>query len=197
MSLIKPLNFSIRQGDADTDARTLQQLETVHRSALMAVLRGKNLDVQGHFYDPLGVATYYGFGADGTYYEAGVAQRTWLEQECIDDFADMVTDTTMWAAASGNTDLGEGGINYATHTPFGRRLYVEYAGPGAEVYDRKGLMVLTALGSFTRVKQPWSAGSSYQKFQPAAPHRTACLMPIHPMIAASATSMAMANMISC
>ena len=86
MTLLSQLSFKFKKGDLDSDTRPLQLLDTIHRAALMPVLRGKPAAGQSHFKDPAGKAGYYGFGADGQYYEGGVQQRTWSPQQSIDDF---------------------------------------------------------------------------------------------------------------
>jgi len=146
MSLIKPLDIQYAQGTLDTAGRPLQILEEAHRVALMPVATGRTPGVTPQFNDPTGIASYYGFGKDGLYYEAGVAGRTWKPQESIDDFADKVTDPLRWTTASGNPDLTEGAINYWSDPPFGRRLFLEATSAAAFVADRKGLMVHTPAG---------------------------------------------------
>jgi len=141
MSLVKPLAFNINQGDLDTNGLLLQALETVHRSSLMPVARGHVPSGQSHFKDPLGVASFTGFGADGWFYTGGVQGRIFHPQELIDDFSDLVIDTERWEVAASGVDFQEGGINPAD-TPFGKRLFAGYTGgPGIEEYDRKGKMV--------------------------------------------------------
>ena len=143
MSLIKPLDIKIIPGDLDTAGRPFQVLPEAHRTCLMSVEDGRVVGVDPHFHAPLGVASYYGFGQDGLYYEAGVAGRTWRERESIDDFTDRVTDPVRWGPAAGNPDLIEGGSDFNGAPPFGLRLHAPYGGPGAEVYDRRGAMIFT------------------------------------------------------
>jgi len=141
MSQIKPLIALIKNGDLDTTARPLMVRETIHRTSLMPVLRGREPEGQSDFKDPTGVLGYYGFGADGYYYENGVQGRAWKPEESIDDFTDVVTDTERWTGI-GN-DFSEGAIDRIASAPFGKRLFCEYVGPGVEVYDRKGTMVFS------------------------------------------------------
>lgn len=140
MSILNSLTYQFQEGSLDTTGRLLQEKDIAHRGAIMANARGKPSAGQSHFKSPSGEASYYGFGADGWFYEAGVKQRTWRAGESIDDFADLVTDTQRWTFIG--TDFSEGGIDPAD-TPFGKRLYATYVGPGAETYDRKGLMAFS------------------------------------------------------
>lgn len=139
MGILKPLSFKFSSGDVDSSGRSLQVLDTVHRSTLMNISRGKVPAGQAHFKDPSGIGSYYGFGADGYYYTSGIQGRIWTQRQCIDDFTDRVTDVERWQGIG--SDFEEGGLEGVGSTPFGYRLYAEYAGPAAEIYDRKGKMV--------------------------------------------------------
>jgi hypothetical protein len=142
MSLIKPLSSITRSADVDSDGNSLQSKEFIHRVATMSNDRGRVPEGTSDFKDPDGVTGYYGFGADGYHYEDGVQGKIWKERECIDDFTDLITDTERWEAIG--SDLSEGGIDYVTDAPFGKRLHALYVGPsGVEFYDRKGAMVFT------------------------------------------------------
>lgn len=150
MSLIKPLDLRTIKNQTDSAGKPLQVLDEVHRVALMNVGESKTPGVDSQFFDPTGIGAYYGFGRDGYYYEAGVQGRTWIEKQCIDDFTDRVTDSERWDTVGASTDFEEGGVEYLSDTPFGKRAYVEYTGPGTEVYDRKGRMVFTHPASGTK-----------------------------------------------
>ena len=128
MAVLKPLTFKFKQGDTDTAGRSLQVLDTVHRSTLINIVRGKPLAGRSDFKDPTGIFLYNGFGADGVYYTAGTPGRTWTQRQCIDDFTDKVTDADRWDAIV--NDFIEGGLENFGATPFGDRLYAEY-GEGA------------------------------------------------------------------
>jgi len=119
-NIVSPLSFLIREGDLDGDGRTMQLLETVHRTSLMPVGRGKSPETVSHFKDPTGVVGYTGFGADGWHYENGVKGRTWRAQEVIDDFCDLVSDVERWDTVGASLDFMEGGIDPAD-MPFGLR----------------------------------------------------------------------------
>lgn len=149
MGILKPLSFNIMSGDLDPSGRSLQVLDTVHRSTLMNIERGKILAGEASFRNPAGIAGYNGFGADGRYYTNGVLGRTWTSRQSIDDFTDCVTDALRWIGI-GN-DFSEGGLGDVTSTPFGLRLYTSYTGPLAESFDRKGLMVRTTGSSVLAV----------------------------------------------
>lgn len=149
MSSIRPVTYKFKQGDTDSNGRTVQRLNTIHRAVLMGMTRPKSPAATSHFSNPAGVATYYGFGADGQYYEAGVQGRTWRNREALDDFTDKLTDTVRWVGIG--TDLSEGGIDLVNDAPFGKRLFAQYANSGGvEVFDRKGLMVFSHPASGTR-----------------------------------------------
>lgn len=149
MSVLGDLAFKFKQGDLDGGGNLLQALDTVHRAALMTLARGKHPAGQAAFKDPTGIVSYTGFGADGWFYTAGAQGRAWEPGEVIDDFTDLVTDPARWNPIG--TDLTEGGLNQTLGAPFGRRLGAQYVGPGAEVYDREGKMVLipAALGTLS------------------------------------------------
>ena len=140
MSISNPLSFKFKQNDLDSNGLKLQKLDTVHRVSVLPVADGTP-GIPSHFGAPAGIANYYGFGADGNYYTNGVLGRSWKTKEALDDFADNVTDPVRWTTVGAVPDFSEGGINQMVDLPFGKRLYIEYAGPGAETYDRKGLMV--------------------------------------------------------
>lgn len=141
MGVLQRFTFKYNQGDLDGNSRELQRLDTVHRTAIMSLLRGKNPAGQAQFKDPIGIASYNGFGADGWYYTGGVSGRVWKPREVIDDFTDLVTDPERWEGIVNN--FNEGGIDFSADGPFGKRLFCEYSGPGVEDYDRKGKMVRT------------------------------------------------------
>jgi len=144
MSLIKPLTHTVVTSQPDTDGRILQVLPTIHRLSTLPVARSHAPLSASHFANPLGVAEFSGYGADGWFYEAGVKGKTWGPREMIDDFSDNVTDSNRWVGLG--ADFSEGGIDVVAHAPFGRRLYTTYTGPVAETYDRKGSMIFTQPG---------------------------------------------------
>lgn len=139
MSVLKELTFKFKRGDLDGGSNPLQVLDTIHRATLMTLARGKQPAGVARFRDPTGIAAYNGFGADGWFYTGGVKGRIWSPGEVVDDFTDRVTDTERWSPIV--SDLVEGGLDWATVLPFGRRLFSQYVGPAAEVYDREGKMV--------------------------------------------------------